>query len=123
MMSLSHILRLDLDPLGVRVLIVVAGVVASSFVSSLEDQSLPEGSLYGKLQGILNDRVKAEGFKRTEPCDITHEIVAAVNRGAKGELWVGSASSIVKTVKWLPQGVQVSSRTSYDRWLSTVHCC
>lgn len=107
---LSETLRYELAPLGVRVITLVAGNVAShmsSGVNGAPPAELPPSSRYKAIEKELS---KGESFADMDTTVFANGVVGAVVSGAAGKVWKGGNMA---TVRWLmpilPSFVYVSS--------------
>ena len=97
-----------MEPLGVRVLTLLTGGVATKFLSNVSSVDLPADSYYLSVQDVIkyqsNDvpmAVTPEAFAR--------EVLAPVEKGASGKQWVGGAAWMSRVVMvWFPGCVLVS---------------
>ncbi|TAQ86173.1 hypothetical protein B7494_g5504 [Chlorociboria aeruginascens] len=103
--SFSQTLRLELEPFGVRVMVVITGGVQSRIART--DRTLPEGSLYIDIDDSYQRRLKhsQDGAMPTER--YARGVVAAALRGKEREpkwLWRGNKSGLVwfftKVLAW-----------------------
>ncbi|KAF3014497.1 hypothetical protein E8E14_011187 [Neopestalotiopsis sp. 37M] len=114
--SYSRTLRLELRPLGVRVMVVMAGTVASN-IASQGHRSLPPGSWYESVQDIFERRLV---FSQTDSTVSTESfaerVVAAAVRGETPEflrgwlgrpdwLWTGGLANLVWLGTWIGEWV------------------
>ncbi|KAF2491707.1 NAD(P)-binding protein [Lophium mytilinum] len=101
-------LRLELEPLGVGVVSVMAGMIQSQWYSnSVPPLQLPEDSYYqpvlkniqGSVTGVAN---KESG---TPPDVFAETVVKQLVDGKTGKIWAGTLSTLIWTVGWLPDWV------------------
>jgi 1-acylglycerone phosphate reductase len=101
--------RLELAPLGVRVIILVTGGVTTNFLANLESIALPEDSYYTSIKAMIEKQpervplgVKPEAF--------AIDVLRLVENGSSGKHWVGGGSIFGRFAAWMvPQSVLVST--------------
>lgn len=94
---LSETMRLELAPLGVRVLSLVTGAITSNVMANTPTARVPEGSYYTSAQDeiskLAEDRL---GLKRT-PADVfAKTVVDDVLGGSSGKVWRGAMAGTTK---------------------------
>ncbi|KAM0473087.1 hypothetical protein ACHAPX_008452 [Trichoderma viride] len=93
--------RLELQPLGVRVITVQTGVVESEFFEGLQGFSLPETSYYRPIEDQLRQRAEGEAGYKAMRADLYAEQVAKdVISGKNGKIWRGTMAAPVKYMMW-----------------------
>ncbi|KAK1249003.1 hypothetical protein MKX08_007223 [Trichoderma sp. CBMAI-0020] len=93
--------RLELQPLGVRVITVQTGVVESQFFEGLQGFHLPETSYYRPIEDQLCRRAEGEAGYKAMRADLYAEQVARdVIGGKNGKIWRGSMAAPVKYLMW-----------------------
>lgn len=116
----SETWRLELQPLGVRVItLVTLGVKTNSFADKPLHE-IPETSDYYEIRdfihGLSDGRLQASGVTTRK---FATQVVREVDKGAVGTVWAGGNSSMVSFTWWiLPQFLRVSllfSRIQYGR--------
>lgn len=103
----SETLALEMRPLGVRVVTVQTGAVATKTLSWGPTFALPEGSYYKPIEGMIRKRAMGEdGTPRTRPEDFAEMVLRdAVDRQVEGTIWKGSMAWVTKWGAWLAPGL------------------
>ncbi|RFU82108.1 short-chain dehydrogenase reductase family [Trichoderma arundinaceum] len=106
--------RLELQPLGVRVITIQTGVVESGFFEGLQGFKLPETSYYRPIEDQLRRRAEGNAGYKAMRADLYAEQVARdVDSGKNGKIWRGTMAAPVKYMMWwLPTWVAVSGSKS-----------
>jgi 1-acylglycerone phosphate reductase len=100
--------RLELAPLGVRVITLVTGGVATSFLANLESVNLPEDSYYVCVKDMIDEHPEKVPLGM-DPTAFAQAVLGHVERGASGKFWVGGGSIIARFAAWaFPTWVLVS---------------
>ncbi|KAH8900641.1 short-chain dehydrogenase/reductase [Thozetella sp. PMI_491] len=104
-MSFGNTLRLELAPLGVRVVTVVTGSVESHLFKNADAGSkVPEGSFYTPIKSRIEKREFLDGVKWTAPEDYAKQVVTdLVNDKPKPILWraaFSTAAWLISTFGW-----------------------
>ena len=95
-------------PLGVRVITLVTGGVATSFLANLKTLAFPESSYYLGIKDIIEEQPEEVPFA-VKPEAFAHDVLLQVEKGATGKLWAGGAVSMARSALWLlPQWALVS---------------
>jgi short-subunit dehydrogenase len=109
---MSEVLRYELEPLGVRVLCALIGIVDTPMWDKQKPLALPANSLYRPVQGIIDQVRSAEkGAKPTGRDSATPEatgraIIRHILQGRTGFVWVGGMAGRLKfLINWLPPSV------------------
>jgi 1-acylglycerone phosphate reductase len=106
--AISETLRLELAPLGVRVVTCVTGIVDTNIMANAAQHELPKGSLYGAAADKIADRASGkelEGISQSSPEQFAQRLVGQVLSGATGKVYPGKLSSVAWFVgKFLPTG-------------------
>ncbi|KAF2704076.1 NAD(P)-binding protein [Pleomassaria siparia CBS 279.74] len=90
-------LRLELAPLGVKVLTVVTGGVKSAGQTYFDDLKLPGGSLYKDVEEIIISRAKgADGMPRMDAAEYSKAVVDEIEKGISGKFWYGEFAEMVR---------------------------
>ncbi|KAM5356667.1 hypothetical protein ACJ41O_003313 [Fusarium nematophilum] len=94
--SFGNTLRVELAPLGVRVVTVVTGSVRSHLFDNADPGSkLPEDSLYLPLKSRIENRDFLDGMQWTSPEDYARQVVSGLLQdNPKPVLWKGAFSFI-----------------------------
>lgn len=106
---LSETLRLELEPLGIATITVVAGIIKTNFFSSLASYALPAGSLYRSLEPYISKVAKGEDTAEMKGVMGSEEfgrlVVSDVLAGRRGKTYTGTlgwaASWIVCVPGWV----------------------
>lgn len=83
----SRALRLELKPLGVRVLVAMTGTVRSN-IASRQHRALPSGSYYEPIRDVFERRLTFSQSNKTMSTEVYAEKL--VTQALKGEGWLGS---------------------------------
>lgn len=103
--------RLELAPLGVRVITLVTGGIATSFLKNLEPVKLPEDSYYTSIKDMIEEQPEhvPMGMK---PEAFALDVLRHVEKGSTGKIWIGGGAAIMRPAAWLsPQCLLVSHDT------------
>lgn len=106
-------------PLGVRVITLLTGGVATRFLSNLDPVDLPKDSYYLNVKDVIMHRsedvpmaVSAEAFAQ--------EVLRPVQKGASGKAWVGGAAWMARVLMlFMPECVFVSTCPHHHGAMST----
>lgn len=117
--SLSETMRLELAPLNVRVITVMAGSVQSNiFDNSPGPAKLPPTSFYRSIESLIPI---TPTFNETPAKTFSEQIVADVLRGATGRVWHADGASIIRcVVPFMPQWLYDKIMLSMGRGLETM---
>lgn len=111
--------RLELAPLGVRVLCLVTGGVDTNFLQNLPSVELPETSYYISIKDDIAKQEESVPYGMS-PEAYSQDVIRQVERGTTGKYWIGGAATIVRVCLWLlPQWVLVSFSMVLRAGLST----
>lgn len=108
---LSESLRLEVEPLGIKVLTVVAGSIKTNFFTPInEAYNMPPASYYSSLKAALTE--KASGKADFKPSTMTAEafgqaVAKDVLGGKTGNTYRGSMAWAVPVMEMMPKFVQV----------------
>ncbi|KAK6008859.1 hypothetical protein QM012_000762 [Aureobasidium pullulans] len=103
---LSETLRLEMEPLGVKVLTIVAGNVHTQFWTGEKEVSLPSGSKYEAILQTINDAAtgKLSGDRHTPASQFSDQLFTAIDKGQSGVVWQGALAGSVRWItKFMPQ--------------------
>jgi 1-acylglycerone phosphate reductase len=110
-------IALELKPLGVTTVTVMAGMVKSSWYSNSVPQiELPEDSYYHLAIDAINVGMQGDENKKngTNVDAFAEQVVKSVVNGGRGKIWAGAMAPLVKLVTgWLP--VWVAEKICWDR--------
>lgn len=104
--QLSEVLRVELEPLGVRVVTPIIGAVETHIFdnSHIGPFQMPSGSYYEPIRPILQEI--REGKKQPELTNVdvlARQLVGDILGGARGPVWRGATSTICRWLSnWLP---------------------
>lgn len=99
---MSDILRIEMAPLGVRVITAMVGEVETQIYQGGQSYRLPENSLYKAVEQYIVKQGKGELQKNNEPADrVAKSLVNDVLSGMSGQTWRGGLAGTVKIVHWL----------------------
>ena len=100
--------RLEMAPLGVRVITLIAGGIATNFLANLQTLTLPENSYYLCVKDIIEEQPERIPFG-IKPEAFAHDVLRQVEKGTTGKFWVGGGTCIARIGLWLfPQCALVS---------------
>jgi 1-acylglycerone phosphate reductase len=101
--------RLELAPLGVRVITLITGGIATNFLTNLKPVRLPEDSYYTSIRDMINEQPEQIPLA-VKPETFALDVLRRVEKGASGKFWVGGGSVIAWLAAWLsPQSMLVST--------------
>ncbi|KAK3327467.1 putative short-chain dehydrogenase/reductase [Cercophora scortea] len=105
--SISESLRLELAPLGVRVLTAMVGAVHTPIHDKAGALNLPETSYYQAAQKVIADQRAGVLKTNSQAVDVTaRSLVRDVESGRVGKVWRGGLASTVRySVRLLPRGI------------------
>ncbi|KAK3376220.1 hypothetical protein B0T24DRAFT_618253 [Lasiosphaeria ovina] len=105
MTFLSETLRIELRPLGVRVVTAMVGEVETTLyagTAATESFSLPAGSHYKQVEAVIGRQARGELQTSNERAEITAgNIVRDVLSGTNGPIWRGGVAGFAKYATWL----------------------
>lgn len=114
--TLSETLRLELQPLGVRVATVIVGAVSTNIFANMPAYKLPANSRYGPVEKQIQARATGNdvsGQKDTAE-DFARKLVGRVLSGASGRIACGKLSTAVQLLTtYFPTWVVVSLPPSF----------
>ncbi|KAI1359215.1 putative short-chain dehydrogenase/reductase [Xylaria arbuscula] len=102
--QVSETMRIEMEPLGVRVVTAIIGVVETNFFKNglNESYQLPANSYYKPIHTRLEDQRAGRHVRSGQHADVTaREIINDVLGGAKGCIWRGGQSTTAKWLTWL----------------------
>ncbi|KAF2993113.1 hypothetical protein E8E14_000048 [Neopestalotiopsis sp. 37M] len=98
----SETWRLELEPLGVRVVTVVAGTVATRFHGNTNEIKLAEDSYYLPVKEILDKKQRGKpGSQKMSAEEFATAVVSDILAGKSGKIWRGSES----TKAWIAKSI------------------
>lgn len=103
-------LRLEMLPLGIRVLTVIAGAMDTNIMRNGGVPSLsPSLPYYKTQQQITKLASRNDGVKRMKREEFAELVVEDVHRGASGKVWRGASASITHMASlFIPTSSMVS---------------
>ena len=112
--SITDILRLELKPLGVRVITIHTGAVKSRIMEPGKDAQLPPDSIFKMLEPTIARRARGDdNIKRMETADYADRVVRDVLDGSGSQIWRGGYASVVYLASlFLPTYVSVCASSS-----------
>lgn len=94
-------------PLGVRVITLVTGGIATNFFVNLQTLAFPESSYYRGIKDIIEDNPDQNPYGM-KPEKFAVKVLCQVEKGASGKHWIGGGAGIVRLAVWLlPQSIVV----------------
>jgi len=119
---LSETLRVELDPLGVRVVTAMCGSANTPMFNKPGGRmELPNTSYYYDVQEIAyKERISHQG-KAMKVELLVNELVKDIIRGRKGVIWHGSFASFVKFASWALPTTLVDRMVNAERGLKLVN--
>ncbi|KAK3685827.1 putative short-chain dehydrogenase/reductase [Podospora appendiculata] len=100
--TISETLRLELAPLGVRVLTAMVGAVQTPIHENAGELKLPETSYYQAARKIISDQRAGVLKTNCEAVDVTaRNLVQDVESGRSGQVWRGGMAYTVRNLVWL----------------------
>ncbi|TLD05990.1 uncharacterized protein PgNI_08780 [Pyricularia grisea] len=106
---LSETLRLELRPLGVRVVSLVTGAVNTNITASASRTELRDGSPY-KVKSVEDAIQKLtsgkDGIKRTPADEFARKVVEDILGGVSGRIWRGQMAGVTSiATKMVPSSI------------------
>jgi 1-acylglycerone phosphate reductase len=102
LISASESWRRELAPLGVRVIALVAGGIATNFMANLDVSKVPATSHYYPVKEAVEEVDKPENAKYFMDADIfAQQLIGKVEGGASGKVWLGGGVTMVRWLLWL----------------------
>lgn len=99
---ISESLRIELEPLGLRVLTVMLGQVSTNMYANSPLFQLPEGSPYEKIADTIAKQSRGELNLTNEPADVVaRNLVRDTIGGRRGRIWRGGLARTVYLTMWL----------------------
>ncbi|KAF2176853.1 putative hydroxybutyrate dehydrogenase [Zopfia rhizophila CBS 207.26] len=91
-------LRLEVQPFGVNVMMVVTGAVISKGQTYFGDFALPEDSLYKRIEGTIAARARGDdGVSRMQTANYATAVVDEITKRTGGKFWYGDYAETVKS--------------------------
>jgi 1-acylglycerone phosphate reductase len=105
---ISETLKMELAPLGVRVVTAMVGAIGTQLYDNHE-VTLPEGSWYKSIEEPIKKQSRGEMQQPfNEPVDITaRNLVKDTLAGRRGQIWRGGEAGRASVLSWLvPTGLR-----------------
>lgn len=120
--SISETLRLELEPIGFRVVTAMVGEIKTKFYRNASAPELPFNSFYKPaIQGITRMATGALNVKEEDPDVFAVFVVAKIVGGATGRIWKGGNAGLVQwATAFAPTTDMVSLDTAIFTPLTTV---
>ncbi|KAL1615492.1 hypothetical protein SLS54_009025 [Diplodia seriata] len=125
MQKLGETLRLEMQPLGVRVITVVSGAVESKVFDNGGGFKSPEGSLYAPAEKEIAAHADGVFVKQNHSTleDYSRVLVGDILGGKTGLVYRGKMSSLVKVLlEWLPTWLFALTHEQEIRLLKIERC-
>lgn len=109
--TLSEVMRMELQPLGVHVMTVVPGAVSSAFSNTAGDRAsanLADNSAYKNLEVAIDARARISADSPTTPARFARVLAAALlSARPPAELHIGQGSTVMPMLKkYLPRALR-----------------
>jgi 1-acylglycerone phosphate reductase len=115
----SDTLRVELAPLGVKVVTVMTGMVRTEFFDKLQEVKLAVDSYYKRVEHVVNKTPGQHGAMDSTKMDLnefSHRVVTDVLAGKTGRIYRGGHSSVSWWVKLLlPNWILVSCFSNWSK--------
>lgn len=99
---MSETLRIELEPLGIRVMTVMLGQVSTQIYANTPPFHIPEGSPYEKVAGVIASQDKGELNLNNESAEIAAKnLVLDTMKGRRGKIWRGGLAGTIWLTLWL----------------------
>ncbi|KAI1375603.1 putative short-chain dehydrogenase/reductase [Hypoxylon crocopeplum] len=105
--QMSEILRVELQPLGVRVITAMVGAVVTPIHDRAGELDLPAGSPYQNIRDLINDVRKGVHKPGAVKVEVASKaLISDITSGKTGLVWRGGTASLSRYLGWLlPNGV------------------
>lgn len=109
--SLTEVLRLELEPFGIKVVNLMTGGVRSTFHSNAPTATLPPTSLYNVAKDTVEKAMSgADAANGTDPEQWADQVVKDLSKPNPSHwVWQGKFSTLVRIASHLPVGILDSS--------------
>ncbi|KAL4986121.1 putative short-chain dehydrogenase/reductase [Aspergillus falconensis] len=104
---LSETLRIEMEPLGVRVITAMVGEVETNIYANANNEpfKLPSNSYYRCVESFIQDQAAGKLQTQNEPVQITaRNLVKDVLSGKSGQIWRGGVAGTARLALWLLPG-------------------
>ncbi|KAI1269317.1 short-chain dehydrogenase/reductase [Xylariaceae sp. FL1019] len=105
LMSASETWRLELQPLGVRVITIMTGGVKTGIGNKIPQVKLPSTSYYHGVQDYINGKNSGGAPSLEDPSQYATSVLRTIETGANGLIWAGSGAGSARWIKFVPQGL------------------
>lgn len=120
LIQVGEALRLEVAPLGIRVVTLVTGGVQTRFIGNLEPVVLANESYYHSIKDVIEEQPEKIPFAVT-PEAFAIDVFRKVEGGAVGKIWIGGGAALARVAYWLlPEWAIVSDLTLHCHKLSQV---
>ena len=110
----SETLRLELEPLDVKVVTVESGSVKTNLMNSGSNFKLPPNSLYKSVEPKISWYARGEDIQdKMSADDYANRVVGDVLGGAKGKIWRGKLATTLKYLTSMPSSLMVSGSLNW----------
>lgn len=111
---LSETLRIEVEPLGLRVVTAMVGEVQSQIWQQGDSYKLPEGSYYKSVERFIVDQMEGKKQAKEEPAEtVAKSLVDDVLSGMSGQTWRGGQAGAAKNaLRFVPSKLFVSRNPS-----------
>lgn len=118
---MSETLRVELEPLGVRVVTIMCGSVNTPmFTKPGGRMNLPETSFYYNTQDTaFKERMEHQG-KAMRVEVLAEKLVKDILGGANGAIWHGALASLVRIMTWVLPTWYVDKLVNAERGIEHV---
>ncbi|KAH8846544.1 hypothetical protein MCOR27_002145 [Pyricularia oryzae] len=100
--NLSETLRLEMAPLGVRVITAMVGVVGTKIFLNTGNFALPPGSRYKSVEEQIAKQAQGEDlFGHMDIDTVAKRLVSDVVAGRSGKVWRGGLATATGYLSWL----------------------
>ncbi|EAA36368.1 NAD(P)-binding protein [Neurospora crassa] len=108
-------LRVELAPLGVRVLVIISGEVGTNILKNDHGRTLPEGSYYSPMAEEFKNHVHRTPDAATDRFVYAKNVVGeSLKKSPTTWFWTGSYSGVIRFLHtFFP-------KTVFDRWFSSL---
>jgi len=122
----SETLKLELQPLGVRTITLMAGMVKTKIHDNVPEVALPENSYYQPVEDKVKATTAVEGNMvkwQTPVQQFADEVVEDILKGSEGLVYKGGMSSVLRWSKMLlPTWMMVGILETLHSELLAKHC-
>ncbi|KAK4501774.1 hypothetical protein PRZ48_007583 [Zasmidium cellare] len=99
--AFSETLRLEIAPLGIRVVTAITGIIETNLHNNEPEHPLPSTSYYKPIEGWLRDRVSGKNRPPGMPVEeYAKQLVGKCEGGAKGKVYVGPLTGLFVYLEW-----------------------